>query len=283
MFSISANQLYGASNVHDYERGRPEFPLSHARIAVEQVLPVNNLKGAILEIGAGSGKFTRSLHRVIGATTPSKHLRLVAVEPGGMAKYLKHSLPTIDVLDTTADCLVALKDASAAAIFCANSLHWFADNASIAEMHRVLQPGGGFGVLFLGGWGDHPFWQRGITDLIRPLYGNDAAPHLQLGKDSNFEATWKKPMLRHGGFVMHRHVQLTLPHGAMEFDEEALPAYVLSASRIAKQPPVIKASIAEGVKRLMLDPRAPHRITEEGRKLWQLPTHTELYSLVKTR
>jgi SAM-dependent methyltransferase len=121
----------------DYERGRPGYPQAAiARLADEFGLGPERV---VVDLAAGTGKLTRALVG-LGA-------RLVAIEPvSGMRDQLERAVPGVELLDGTAE-RMPLADATANAVLVAQAFHWFDVAAAGAEIHRVLVPGGGLGVL----------------------------------------------------------------------------------------------------------------------------------------
>ena len=121
----------------DYERGRPGYPEEAiARLAAELDLGPERV---VVDLAAGTGKLTRALLG-LGAD-------LVAVEPvAGMRAQLERAVPGVEVLDGTAE-RMPLADDSVHAVLVAQAFHWFDVPAAAAEIHRVLIPGGGLGVV----------------------------------------------------------------------------------------------------------------------------------------
>jgi SAM-dependent methyltransferase len=134
----------------------------------------------VVDLGAGTGKFTRLLVET-GA-------RVVAVEPlDEMRAQLSRVLPEVEALGATADA-VPLPDASARAVTAAQAYHWFGPGAP-GEIHRLLEPDGVLALVWnerddedalsvaLGestergrpGFGHDPDWQAPLDDS--ELYG----------------------------------------------------------------------------------------------------------------
>jgi SAM-dependent methyltransferase len=112
----------------DYERGRPGWPSPVAAIAD---VPTS---GTVVELGAGTGKLTRLLlERFRG---------VIAVEPDEeMRRVLVSMCPDAEVTAGSAEA-IPLADRSVDAAFAAEAFHWFDGERALAEIERVLQPGG---------------------------------------------------------------------------------------------------------------------------------------------
>ena len=139
----------------DYERGRPGYPKAAiAHLADELDLGPERV---IVDLAAGTGKLTRALLG-LGA-------ELVAVEPvAGMREQLQRAVPGVEVRDGTAERL-PLDDASVDAVLVAQAFHWFDVPAAAAEIHRVLVPGGGLGVV-RNEWDTSVEWIVAMQELI---------------------------------------------------------------------------------------------------------------------
>jgi ubiquinone/menaquinone biosynthesis C-methylase UbiE len=118
-----------------YLRARPSYPAA----AVEWVL--ERAPGRrVVDLAAGTGKLTQVLVAA-GA-------EVVAVEPlENMRSALGRTLPGVRALAGTAEA-IPLPDASADAVMVAQAFHWFDAQAALAEIARVLVPGGVLGLLW---------------------------------------------------------------------------------------------------------------------------------------
>lgn len=120
-----------------YDRARPSYPAEAAEWLVGQAAG-ESLR--ILEIGAGTGKFTELLaatgHQVI-ATDPSPE----------MLGYLKVRVPGVEAMVATAEHL-PVESGSADVVVVAQAFHWFATAEALAEIGRVLRPGGTLGLVW---------------------------------------------------------------------------------------------------------------------------------------
>ena len=135
-----------------YERGRPGYAPQAVEWIAER-LPFAD----VLDLAAGTGKLTRQLV-ALGA-------HVVAVEPGdGMRAVLERVVPEATALAGSAEA-IPLPDASVDAITVGQAFHWFRHEEALAEMHRVLRPGGGIALLW-NIWNEDDPIQRGLDELI---------------------------------------------------------------------------------------------------------------------
>jgi len=205
-----------------YQRGRPEYP----EALMDWLRGELGLREGVqaLDLGAGTGKFTRLLART-GA-------RLSAVEPvAAMRAELTSRLEGVTALAGTAESL-PLPDASVDVVVCAQAFHWFANAQALAEMHRVLRPGGRLGLV----WNvrdESVAWVAATTAIISPHEGD--APRYHSGQ-------WRKPFEDQALFSplerttwVHQHVG--------PFEQVVIDRF-LSVSFIASLPEPEKQAVA---------------------------------------
>lgn len=210
-----------------YERGRPSYPGGVIELFAAE-LGVG--RGArVVDLAAGTGKLTR----LLVATGAS----VVAVEPvAAMRAQLQALLPDVEALDGTAEA-IPLPDAAADVVTVGQAFHWFDAPAALAEIARVLRPGGGLGLV----WNERDTSVPWVAELSA-LFDWDAKRPYQKGTD------WAAVVAASGRFTPVRHQ--TLPY-AQELDAEALVSRVLSTSYVAARPPEENVGLAAAIRELV--------------------------------
>ncbi len=120
-----------------FDRAAEEYEAARAGYPPEllDLLPVE-AGATVLDLGAGTGKLTRVL--------VDRYARVIAVEPlDNMRAILERVVPEAEALAGSAEA-IPLPDASVDAVFVAQAFHWFATDDAVAEIARVLRPGGVF-------------------------------------------------------------------------------------------------------------------------------------------
>jgi SAM-dependent methyltransferase len=144
-----------------YEESRPGYPAEAIQWLVErlELRPGRTID----DLGAGTGKLTRLLTPT-GAT-------VIAVEPvDEMRDALRRTAPGAEAHAGTAE-RTGLPGASADAVTVAQAFHWFDGRAALAEIHRVLRPGGRLALVWNVRDLDHPI-QSAVEDLFAPYRGD---------------------------------------------------------------------------------------------------------------
>ena len=137
-----------------YRRARPTYP-SAAVAWVLEIAPGRR----VVDLAAGTGKLTQVL--------VSEGADVVAVEPlDRMRAALEQTVPGVRALAGTAE-QIPLPDASADAVLVAQAFHWFDAARALAEIPRVLVPGGVVGLL----WNLRDDAVDWVAELTRALGG----------------------------------------------------------------------------------------------------------------
>jgi ubiquinone/menaquinone biosynthesis C-methylase UbiE len=143
-----------------YERARPGYPDAAVTFLADRL---DLRRGrTVLDLAAGTGKLTRAL--------VSTGARVVAVEPvDAMRAQLERVVPDATSMAGTAEA-IPFADASVDAVTVAQGFHWFDALPALAEIHRVLRPGGSLALV----WNSRDLddeLQRRLEELLAPLRG----------------------------------------------------------------------------------------------------------------
>jgi SAM-dependent methyltransferase len=197
-----------------YERGRPEYPPAVVQaIATELAIPAG---APVLDLAAGTGKLTRALL--------SGGLDVIAVEPLlALREVLAANVGGERVHEGLAEA-IPLPDGSVAAVTVADAFHWFDHTLALAEIRRVLRPGGGLAVLStLPDWGGAS-WAHELGTLmanLRPEHPNFEGP------------PWQEAVRAADGWTAPREIRVT---SSQPTSPERLVDYLASMSWVAAMP-----------------------------------------------
>ncbi len=169
-----ANLAGYARSAAAYERGRPDYPPAAIDfLAARLRLGPGRV---VVDLAAGTGKLTRPL-LASGA-------EVVAVEP---VAEMRAELPAgARAMNGTAE-EMPLSTGSADAVVVAQAFHWFDGDAALAEIHRVLRPGGSLALVWNRRRMDDPLNQA-IEELLAPYRGHMSTLHTGAW-DVAFEST----------------------------------------------------------------------------------------------
>jgi SAM-dependent methyltransferase len=176
-----------------YDRGRPGYPDDAVEWLLSRAATDDGALPDVVDLGAGTGKFTASLVGRAASVT--------AVEPDALMRgALAARLPGVTALDGSAES-IPLGDASADIVTMAQAWHWVDPDAASAEVARVLRPGGVLALVWNvraeTGW---------VADLTRVI-GSSIAEEFDtvnppvsepLVRDAFAEFQWNHPLDRAG-------------------------------------------------------------------------------------
>lgn len=243
-----------AASADLYTRGRPEYP--------DEILPwLRDRLGlragrSVVDLGAGSGKFIAYLSRT-GASP-------IAVEPvPQMLEKLALAWPAVPRHRGTAEA-IPLPDRSVDAVVCAQAFHWFANDAALTEIRRVLKPGGRLGLI----WNVRDAgtaWVKQL-DAIMGRHEGDAPRYIN--------GDWAR-VFPFKGFGPIQKAQFRAGHTGTA--EDVIVNRVRSTSFIAALPAEEEAAVVAEVRSLIAT-------TPElaGRDMVTMPYVTDAYSMVRT-
>lgn len=244
----SAQQGFSTQAV-TYAQGRPDYPRQLTGWLAD-TLHIDTLS-SVIDLGAGTGKFTR----LLSTLAPT----LIAVEPvAAMGAQLTKLLPDVRLVNGTAES-IPLPAASADAVVCAQAFHWFSTEAALAEIHRVLKPGGRLGLV----WNvrdESVDWVAAITDIITPYEGD--TPRFHTGR-------WREAFT---GEYFSEPEMTCFPYSHVGSPQEVIMDRFLSVSFIAALPEASKAVVAAQLQALI-----DTHPSLKGRDTVEFPYQTQAY------
>ena len=179
----------------------------------------------------GQGKFLASL-RVAGAA-------VAAVEPvPAMLEQLIAANPDVIAKPGSAE-HIPFSDCSFDAVICAQAFHWFATAEALAEIRRVLAPGGALGLI----WNvrdESVSWVAALSEIIRPYERDVPRYHTQEWR-RRFPGDGFSPLMERRFQNAHRGPP-----------EQVIVDRVLSISVIAALPIEEQALVASRVRDLII-------------------------------
>ena len=222
-----ASQFASVADV--YERGRPEYaPAVIGAAAAELGIGPGD---PVLDLAAGTGKLTSAL---VGYG-----FHVTAVEPQDrLRQVLREKVGAVRVLDGLAE-RIPVEDGSVAAVMIADAFHWFDRPRALAEVHRVLTPGGGLAVLSTAPDWSGASWAHELGTLVagtRPEH-----PHF----DSR---PWQEFVREADGFAEPWQVRVTTRSPG---DPERVLAHMASMSWIAALEEPQRADLLERMRAII--------------------------------
>ncbi|WP_431277636.1 class I SAM-dependent methyltransferase [Leifsonia poae] len=205
-----------------YEAARPAYPAEAVSWLLEGVT------GRVLDLGAGTGKLTRSL--------VERGYEVSAVDPSSsMLRVLQDALPGVDAHLGSGE-RIPLPDDSVDAIVCGQAWHWVDPAVAVPEAARVLRPGGTLGLVW--NFRDESVdWVRQLGELMQTeqaYVGDDVEPVVgsPFGELERHETRWAQPMTLDGLLDLARSRSYFITK-----DAETQAAVIESLRRLAAEHP----------------------------------------------
>jgi SAM-dependent methyltransferase len=216
-----------------YDRGRPGYP----EAAIDWLAERLDLHPGrtVVDLAAGTGKFTHLLVPT-GA-------EVIAVEP---IAEMRDRIRGARALEGTAEA-IPLPDASADALTAAQAFHWFRAAEALAEIRRVLRPGGGLALVWNIRDQSDPV-QAGASRIMAPLERDTPRGH---------HGDWAEVIDASGLFapaetVEFGHVQLV--------DDDGFVERFTSVSFVASASDEVRAGVEAQLRALARESAKPIRL-----------------------
>jgi ubiquinone/menaquinone biosynthesis C-methylase UbiE len=215
-----------ASVAEAYERGRPEYPPAAIGALTAELGLAPDAR--VLDLAAGTGKLTRAL--------VAAGVDVVAVEPqGALREALAGSVGEERVLDGLAE-QIPLTDDSLDAVTVADAIHWFDHAPALAEISRVLRPGGGLAVLVTAADWSGASWADELGRMLMGLRPDH--PHFD-------GPAWQDSVRESGGWSEPREIRVT---ASQPTSPQRLRDHIESFSWVAAMPEGERAELLARVE-----------------------------------
>jgi SAM-dependent methyltransferase len=209
----------------------------------------------VLDLAAGTGKLTRLLAAAFD--------RVVAVEPSEpMRRLFLQVCPEVEALAGTAH-EIPLADGAVDAVFVAQAFHCFDDERALAEIARVLRPGGAIVVMW-----NEPAGPVDPSAAAAESLLNEHVPNVSLGYDPldlgsvrYSSGEWRRAFAALP-FEPLREARLPNPQ---TLDREGLVAFYASMGWLADLPDEQRLPILDEVRSLLT--------ADEYRRVWETHLH----------
>jgi ubiquinone/menaquinone biosynthesis C-methylase UbiE len=169
--SDSERSLLGRTGFRDgslYDAARPSYP-DEAITYFSEALGLDQSMH-VLDLGAGSGIFSRQIRPFVG--------RVTAVDPSAsMRESFRSANDDVEILEGS-DVSIPIGDESVDVVFVAQAFHWFDAPRALREIHRVLIPQGALGLI----WNERDESVEWVLELSRAMQWDTRQPY-EVGMD----------------------------------------------------------------------------------------------------
>eukprot|EP01031_Cornospumella_fuschlensis_P038581 gene38581-46902_t len=248
-FSVHAAAVKGfnAESALLYEKGRPDYPresLDHIISLIKSSKTDSSSPTAVIELGAGTGKFTECFSRQVSESNELGDYSIVATEPseGFRATLQSKGLPRVSATYGIGE-QIPVDSKSVDAVVTAQAFHWMANVPTLQEIHRVLKPTG----IFIMIWNSYdyrfPWVSRLDKEILSPAYG-EHTPRQQSGR-------WRDCFSTPEGIALFSSISDWFHDHTHHGDSSVIVDRIMSTSVIAEQPPEQREGVRATVWRII--------------------------------
>lgn len=212
----------------DYEKGRPSYPREVLDTLVAE--GVLDDMSEVVDLAAGTGKFTRLLFEVVPID------QVTAVEPvAAMRAAYEANFPGARAYEGTAEDL-PLPAQSVDVVTVAQAFHWFDPTPALTEIARVVRSGGWL-VMVWNTRDEDDSWTKRIDAVLDPLAGD--APRFRPSAPA-----FAEPLAAHAdwGLLHQASFRQDVP-----MDVATMQARIASTSYVSALPDAERAAVLERV------------------------------------
>ncbi|KAF9218391.1 S-adenosyl-L-methionine-dependent methyltransferase [Gyrodon lividus] len=237
-----AQNGFGTGTNELYDRARPSYPRDSVHFIKK--VPKTTAPLNIVEIGAGTGLFTRAFLAADDGET--KLASLKAIEPSaGMRGVFeqKNTYDLVTIADGTFDDVSSVENGWADLIIIAQAFHWCPDyGKACTEFARILKPGGAVAFIWNLEDRDRAGWVAQLRDRIERH--EQGTPQFRLGlwrqafTTQSYLENFKEPEEKEWAYYLDTSAKICTERA-------------LSKSYIAVLPPDEKTKVAEDIKAIV--------------------------------
>ncbi|ROV91795.1 hypothetical protein VSDG_06437 [Cytospora chrysosperma] len=217
MSALAHTAAEGFRDAAAYDAHRPAYPAEAVQRLLEHMRLADRAHARIVEVAAGTGKFTEAL----AARHEGFEVAAVEPHPEMRAALEAKGLRGVSVGDGTAEDMRGVEDGWGDGCVAAQAFHWFATDKALDEIHRVMERGAVFGMIWNiddynkpKSWTASTSWAQHLNEWIHSLASEDAHPFRELQWQEVFSKQLKSnPMQVIRDTLMNNLPQFSLPIG----------------------------------------------------------------------
>jgi SAM-dependent methyltransferase len=168
---MKATERFG-DRAEDYAAGRPSYPGRALDVLFAGI--GDSAAVVAVDLGAGTGISSRLL--------AARGAQVIAVEPNASMRATAQPCPGMRWIDAPAEA-TTLPNASADLVTSFQAFHWFAPDAALGEILRILRPGGRAAVVYNERNEDDPF-THAYGEIVRRFSTDDTEPRRDRGRET---------------------------------------------------------------------------------------------------
>lgn len=248
---------FGETNVDRYNRGRPDYSFETVAQVGNILSGVVSTNPIVLELGAGTGKFTKSFLKQEVQFANSWNFKTenyIASEPStAFRRNLEKSIPLIKTIEATGH-RIPLANQSVDCVIAAQAFHWMATQDTLQEVYRVLRQNCPLVMVWNSVDRSIPWLKELELSVLSPLYDRDTPRYIT----GEWENCFKQPPGRRLFGPLQRWTART----TYIVTEDDVVDRFLSVSVAARLPDDERRTIEENIRQLVRDNHSASTLRE---------------------